>query len=60
MRIESKILWAELGDIPINDNEEIEERFLHFDIGTPRFEIWHWFEDEFNLSVAEDLMNLKG
>lgn len=56
MKIESKKLWEELGNIPINENEEIEERFLFFDIGTPREEIWHWFEDEFNLSVAEDLM----
>jgi len=56
MRIESKKLWQELGDIPTNKNDEIEKRFLHFDIGTHREEIWHWFEDEFNLSVAEDLM----
>lgn len=59
MKIESKKLWAELGNIPINNDDEIEERFLHFDIGTPKEDIWHWFEDEFNLSVAEDLMCLK-
>lgn len=23
-------LWGDLGDIPINDNDEIEEPFLHF------------------------------
>jgi len=55
---EATKLWDELGDIPcdpINDTE-IEESFLHFEIGTDKFEIWHWFEEEFNLSVAEDLM----
>lgn len=55
MKIESDILWKELSNIPINENEEIEERFLHFDIGTHREEIWHWFEEEFNISV-HDLM----
>lgn len=56
MRTEAKILWAELGDIPVNDNGEIEQRFLYFEVGTPREEIWYWFEDEYNLSVVEDLM----
>lgn len=40
-------LWAELGDIPINDRDEIEEPFLHFERGTDRFEIWHWFDDRY-------------
>ncbi len=54
-----KKLWQQLGDIPINENEEIEEKFLHFDIGTSTQEIWHWFADEFDLSVAKDLMGLE-
>ena len=54
MRILPTILWKELEDIPINEDEEIEQRFLHFDIGTHREVIWHWFEYEYNLSVAED------
>ena len=27
-------------------------------IGTHREEIWHWFEETFGVSVAEDLMGL--
>jgi len=54
---EIKILWEKLGDIPINeDNEEIEESFLHFPIGTSRYIIRHWFEEHFNLSIHDDLM----
>ena len=34
----------------------IEEDFLDFRAGTHREEIWHWFEDTFDLSVAKDLM----
>lgn len=51
-----KKLWQQLGDIPINNNEEIEERFLHFNIGTDIYTVWHWFEENFDISVAEDLM----
>ena len=46
-------LWSKLGDIPINQDEETEECFLHFEAGTDREDIWHWFEDRFNLSVTE-------
>jgi len=50
-------LWAELGDIPVNgDNDTLEAPFLHFAIGTPRETVWHWFEDTFECSVAKDLM----
>jgi hypothetical protein len=55
----AKQLWATLGNIPVNDDNETEEQFLHFDAGTECEEIWHWFENEFNVSVATDLMNLK-
>lgn len=51
-----KKLWNKLGDIPIDKEECIEKEFLHFEIGTHREIIWYWFEEEFNLSVAEDLM----
>ena len=54
--IKAKALWEKLGNIPINDNSEIEERFLHFNMGTFNEDIWHWFEDEFNLSIVADLM----
>lgn len=48
-------LWDELGNIPVNDDGEIDEEFLDFPIGTDREEIWSWFEEEFDLAVV-DLM----
>ena len=48
--------WQKLGDIPVDDNEEIEISFRHFPIGTDKFEIWQWCEDEFDCSVAIDLL----
>lgn len=61
----AKKLWAQLGDTPVNEEEEIDE-YLYFeevetgfDAGTGIYDIWHWFEERFDLSVAKDLMNLK-
>lgn len=52
-------LWREFGDIPMNPNTEcIEEEWNDFSIGTHREEIWHWFEETFNISVGKDLMGL--
>ena len=43
---ELKKLWNKLGDVPINEDEEIDEDFLHFKKGTHREDIWHWFEEQ--------------
>lgn len=53
---EAKRLWEQLEDIPTdNSGEFIDKPFLDFPKGTDTSDIWHWFEDEFNLSIAEDL-----
>mgnify|MGYP005991662643 FL=1 len=57
--MQAKKLWTQLSNIPTNDEGEIEESFQHFEAGTDREEIWGWFEEEFDLSVAVDLMNLQ-
>lgn len=44
-------MWQSLGDIPVNDDGEIETPYLQFEIGTNREEIWHWFEDTFGISI---------
>lgn len=55
--MEAKKLWAELEDVPMDCKTEcMDAPFLHFPAGTHREEIWHWFEDKFNISVAKDLM----
>lgn len=41
-----KDLWNNFGNIPIDHEEKIEVPFLHFPIGTDRYDIWHWFDDE--------------
>ena len=54
-----KKLWDKLGDIPINDDEEIEEDFLHFEKGTDRYTIWHWFEEENDKFIIGKIMEGK-
>ncbi len=45
-------LWNEFGDVPMNpDTECIEEDWNGFAAGTHREEIWHWFEETFNISI---------
>lgn len=47
-----KDLWVEFGDVPMNlDTECIEENWHGFPAGTHREEIWHWFEDEFEIPI---------
>lgn len=56
-----KDLWEDFGEVPMNpDTEEIEVPWMHFVPGTHREEIWHWFEEQFDISVAEDLMEQGG
>ena len=53
-------LWQQLGDIPLEYNSDnIDVEWHHFPKGTNRFDIWHWFEDTFNISVAIDLMGFE-
>jgi hypothetical protein len=46
-------LWNEFGDTPINDEDEITEAWQHFEKGTNRFEIWHWFEESMGYSIHQ-------
>ena len=46
-------IWGELGDIPVNNNDEIDLDFYHFPKGTNKEEIWHWVEAEYNVSIGK-------
>jgi hypothetical protein len=59
MRIKAKGLWKMLGDVPVSFcGERLDEPFLHFTKGDSVYDVWHWFEATFELSVATDLMGL--
>ncbi len=52
----AKELWKELSNIPVDDDDYIETAWHIFYKGTPKLDIWHWFESKFNLSIQDDLM----
>ena len=46
-------LWAEFSDVPMDlETECMEEQFLDFPAGTPREDIWHWFDRRHSKGIA--------
>ena len=46
-------LWAKLGDVPMDpETERMDAPFLGFPAGTPREDIWHWFDERHSKGVA--------
>ena len=52
-------LWQSLEDVPIDNNDKIQESWNQFPEDTSKYDIWSWFEEAFNVSVAIDLMHLE-
>lgn len=48
--------WQELGDIPVDEDDNIDCDYLHFKKGESKIDIWLWFESEYNASVVEQFM----
>ena len=44
-------LWKSLEDIPMNENEQLEEDWFIFSKGTDKEEIWHWFDEQYSKGV---------
>jgi len=51
-------LWKKLGNIPVNEEEQIDEPFEDFEAGTDVHYIWDWFEEKFNISVGKLMNNI--
>ena len=56
-RDKAREYWKKLGSVPTNGNEEIDEEFDGYPVGTDIYTIWHDIEHGFNVSIAY-LMNL--
>jgi len=50
-------LWADFGNIIVDEDDNIEQGWKHFSAGTSKIDIWRWIEKEYNVFIAEDLMN---
>ena len=54
-------LWAEFSDIPMDpETETMQGEFLDFPVGTPREEIWHWFDERYTKGVYHLLYRTGG
>lgn len=51
-----KELWKKFSDVPVNDKDEIEWDFLHFETGDSKFDVWNWFDERCPNGLAVDLM----
>ncbi|MEG1729568.1 MAG: hypothetical protein RR280_08525 [Bacteroidaceae bacterium] len=50
--VELEALWIELGNIPVNQDDALEDEFRFFPAGTPRLEVWDWFDTHYSKGVA--------
>jgi hypothetical protein len=49
------LLWNKLDNITVDDG--IEQPFEHFEVGTDKYDIWHWFEWFFDISIGKDIID---
>lgn len=50
------VIDVQYGDIPVNNDDEIEEDFLNFPVGTSKIDVWHWFDERCPNNLHDDLM----
>lgn len=49
-------LWEKFSEVLVNNNDEIEEDFLSFPVGTSKFDVWHWFDERCPNNLHDDLL----
>lgn len=47
--------WSEFSHIETDHDDMIRTDFLHFTKGTSKIDIWHWFEEKFDIYVINYL-----
>ena len=52
-------LWERFSHVSVNADDEIEDCFLDFPVGTPKFDVWHWFDERCPNNLHDDLMYSK-
>lgn len=52
-----RVLWGELSDVPVDEQDCLDQRFLHFAKGTSREDVWHWFEEQHPAFVVGEEMS---
>lgn len=51
--------WEKFGNVPVNKDDYLEEEFVCEDIiftkGTDKFEVWHWFDEQFKEGLYKEM-----
>lgn len=51
--------WRDFEYIHFDTNDKSDKKFLYFPKGTNKFDIWHWFDDNYSTGLVRGLMGLK-
>ncbi|PSV00589.1 hypothetical protein [Photobacterium kishitanii] len=51
-----KPMWRSFGNVPVTENMEIDEDWFMFSKGDDCTDIWRWFEQNFDVSVGDNLL----
>jgi hypothetical protein len=43
--------WEALGNVPVNDDMEIQEEFHIYPVGTEVYDIWHDIEEQWEIPI---------
>ena len=52
-------MWELFGDVPIDEEEDIDLNFLLWEKGTNRYTIWHWFDELCPNGLVKDIVDYK-
>lgn len=50
--------FEDFFDASFNEDDEIEEAFYHFPVGTHRFDVFEWMENHYNVKMTDILNSL--
>ena len=53
-------LWLEFGNVPMSEDEEIEEDFHIWKAGTGKYDIWQWFDNKHSKGVYYLVYEMEG
>ena len=48
-------LWEDLGGVPLDKDDQIELDFHIWVAGTPKLDIWQWFDEKFEYGLVNHI-----
>lgn len=51
-----KELWEDFSEVGVDNDDNITSGFMCFPAGTPKFDVWHWFDERCPNNLHDDLL----